>query len=55
MINVKFQVEGESKYVSDIISDMDLTSSSLDSKETLSYNNAFKNFVISIGCILECL
>ena len=39
-----------------IVSDMDLTSFSLGSKETLScINNVFKNFVTSIGCILECV
>ena len=36
------------KWVFDIIGDMDLTSTSLGSKEAVSYiNNAFKNFVIS--------
>ena len=50
-INVKFQVERESSgrnCVLDTISDMDLTSTSLGSKEAVSsINNAFKNFVIS--------
>ena len=50
------------KCVLDIISDMDLTSTSLGSKEAVSsINNAFKNFVISslqfafAICILECV
>ena len=49
-INVKFQVERESSgrnVFLDIMSDMDLTSTSLGSKEAVSsINNAFKNFVI---------
>ena len=42
------------KCVSDIISDTDLTSSSLDSKEAFSYiNNVFNNS--QVGWFLECV
>ena len=55
----KYKISGRrrkqwKKCVSDIISDTDLTSSSLDSKEAFSYiNNVFNNS--QVGWFLECV